>query len=906
MALAPGTRVGAYEIVSAIGGGGMGEVYRATDTKLKRPVAVKVLPASLASDRERVARLRREAEVLAALNHPHIAQIYGLEDSTDVTALVLELVEGPTLADRLARGPMSVDEVLPIAKQIAEALEAAHERGIIHRDLKPANIKVRPDGTVKVLDFGLAKVFEPPDSAPDAPIASTRTVAGTGTGIILGTAAYMSPEQACGKAVDTRTDIWAFGCVVFEMLARCRPFPGETTTEVIAAALEREPDLTKLPAATPWSVRRLVSRCLQKNPARRLRDIGDARLDLEEALYGDRAQAADSASLRTRSVSRTAAIVAAGLLVGIVATAVIFRALSPAAPPSHPVTRFAIPLGQNEFIDPTHSPVVAISSDGSKVAYPARGSSTEGQPIYVRWSDQDQPKALPGVLGAVPFFSPDGQWVGYWQGRTRTIRKVALSGGAPIALADVDSVSGVTWGEDGNIVWAWFNLFSIPASGGTPKTLLTVDIDKGERFFRHPQYLPGSKAILFTIGTGDIEGYEDARIAVFDLTTGKYKTLVEGGSMPRYSTTGHLVYARGGSLFAIPFDVKKLVVTGQPFPVLDGIFSSRNTGMADFGIAANGDLAYVPGPTEAGRRRLVWVDRQGHVQPFDLAPQSYLHPRLSPDGSQLAFEIEGPAHDLYAYDLSRGVTTRLSFDGASHWPVWSPTGERIAFRSWKTSGMTLWSMPVNQSRKEEALPAVGHMLSPESWSPDGKTIAYLRMDDMRHFDVWELPLDGDRKPHALLESSKFLQGSPKYSPDGRWLAYGSNESGRPEVFITQYPGPGAKIQVSTEGGFDPVWRRDSREVYYRSGDKMMVVSVTTTPKLALSAPRVLWEGHYAAGSASSCGMSGVASANYDVTADGQRFVMVEDKDQDLHAHEVDVIVNFASMILRAEDRARRR
>jgi serine/threonine-protein kinase len=817
----------------------------------------------------------------------------------------MELVEGPTLADRIAQRPIRLEEACAIASQIADALECAHGQGIIHRDLKPANVKVRSDGTVKVLDFGLAKEFEGPDSATDVTTTSTRSVAGTGIGIVVGTAAYMSPEQACGKAVDTRTDIWAFGCVVFEMLARCRPFPGETTTEVIAAALEREPDLAKLPAATPRSLRRLLSRCLQKNPARRLRDIGDARLDLEEALSGDRAQAADSASLRTRSVSRTAAIVAASLLVGIVATAAMFRGRSPAAPPSHPVTRYAIPLGQNEVIDPTHSPVVAISSDGSKVAYPARGSSTEGQPIYVRWSDQDQPKALPGVLGAVPFFSPDGQWVGYWQGRTRTIRKVALSGGAPIVLASVDSVSGVTWGEDGNIVWAWFNLFSMPASGGTPKTLLTVDIDKGERFFRHPQYLPGSKAILFTIGTADIEGYEDARIALLDLTTGKYKTLVEGGSMPRFSTTGHLVYARGGSLYAVAFDVRKLAVTGQPFPVLEGVFSSRNTGMADFSISANGDLAYIPGPTEAGRRRLVWVDRQGGAQPFDLPSRSYLHPRLSPDGSQLAFEIEGPAHDLYAYDLSRTVTTRLTFDGASHWPVWSPTGERIAFRSWKTSGMTLWSMPVNHTRKEEALPAVGHMLSPESWSPNGKTIAYLRMDDMRHFDVWALPLDGDRKPRPVLESSKFLQASPKFSPDGLWLAYGSNESGRPEIFITQYPGPGAKFQVSTEGGFDPVWRRDGRELYYRNGDKMMVVSVTTTtPKPTLSAPRVLWEGHYAAGSTSSCGMSGVASANYDVTADGQRFVMVEDKDQDLRGHQVDVIVNFASMILRAEERAR--
>jgi serine/threonine-protein kinase len=816
----------------------------------------------------------------------------------------MELVEGPTLADRIAQRPIHLEEACAIASQIADALECAHGQGIIHRDLKPANVKVRPDGTVKVLDFGLAKVFERPDSATDVTIASTRSVAGTGTGIIVGTAAYMSPEQACGKTVDKRTDIWAFGCVVFEMLARCRPFSGETTTEVMAAVLEREPDFTKLPAGTTVAVRRLLSRCLQKNAARRLRDIGDARLDLEEALSGDRATRVDTGSLRTRSVSPLATIAAAGLLVGAAATAAIFRTRSPAAPPSRPVTRFAIPFGPNEFIDTTHSPMVAVSADGSKVAFTAAGKSAEGRLIYIRWSDQDQPKALPDVFGNTPFFSPDGQWIGYWNGLSRTIRKVALSGGAPVALADVDSLSGGTWGEDGNIVWAWFNLFSVPASGGTPKTLLKVDIDKGERFFRHPQYLPGSKAILFTIGTGDIEGYEDARIAVLDLVTGTHKTLVEGGSMPRYSTTGHLVYARGGSLFAVPFDVRKLVVTGQPFPVLDGIFSSRNTGMADFAIAANGDLAYIPGPTESGRRQLVWVDRQGRSQAFDLPPRSYLHPRLSPDEKELAFEIEGPAHDLYSYDLSRGVTTRLTFDGASHWPMWSPTGDRIAYRSWKTTGMTLWSMPVNQSRREEQLPADGHMLSPESWSPDGKTIAYLRMDDMRHFDVWQVLLDGGRTSQPVLESSKFLQASPKFSPDGRWLAYASNESRRPEVFITEYPGPGVKIQVSTDGGLDPVWRRDAGELYYRNGDKMMVVSVATRPKLTLSPPKVLWNGHYTFGSSSSCGGPGVASANYDVTADGQRFVMVEDKDQDLRAHEVDVIVNFAAMIPRAEERAR--
>jgi serine/threonine-protein kinase len=514
VSLVTGSRIGAYRILTQIGSGGMGEVYRATDTNLGRDVAIKILPEPMASDPERTARFEREARTLAALNHSHIAHIHGFEEHDGVRLLVMELVEGPTLADRLAHGPIRIEEACAIAQQIAEGLECAHDLGIIHRDLKPANVKVRPDGTVKLLDFGLAKAFAPrSDSVPEEAMSSTRSAFGTRTGIVVGTAAYMSPEQACGKPVDKRADIWAFGCVLFEMLARCRPFPGETTTEVIAATLEREPDFTKLPAATPQSVRRLLARCLEKNPARRLRDIGDARLDLEDALTGERADATGSARRRTR-VASVAGAIAVALLLGVVATAASFRMLSSAPRPSHPVTRFAIPFGPNEFVGSLHSPQVTISNDGSKVVYAVNAGSTQGALIRVRWSDQDQPKVLPDVFGQAPFLSPDGKWVGYWYGQTRTLRKAALSGGAPVVLTDVDSISGATWGEDGNIVWAWFNLFSIPASGGSPKTLLSVDIGKGERFFRQPQYLPGGKAILFAIGTGDIEGYEDARIAV--------------------------------------------------------------------------------------------------------------------------------------------------------------------------------------------------------------------------------------------------------------------------------------------------------------------------------------------------------------------------------------------------------
>ncbi len=902
MASLPGTRLGPYEILSLLGAGGMGEVYRARDSKLGREVALKILPPAFAADSERMARFQREAQVLAALNHPGIAAIYGLEESGSMRALVMELVEGQTLAERLKQGPAPLEEVLSLARQIAEALETAHERGIIHRDLKPENIKITPEGKVKVLDFGLAKAIAAPSSSADDNAANagtqspTREVAETKAGLVMGTAGYMSPEQARGKPLDRRTDIWAFGCVLYETLVGRRAFPGETVSDCVAAVLTKEPAWEAMPEGVPVRLFALLQRCLQKDPRRRLRDIGDARLELEDLL----ASSPEEAPVHKSAVSRRAAIgalagAAAGLATGGVLGSKLWRGST-----SRPVARFATPFAANEIVNPSHSPNVAISPDGSKIIFANGAPPKTTATLYLRLIEEQEAKPLPDVFGVVPFFSPDGKWVGFWQGLTRTLKKVALSGGAAVTICPVDAIAGGTWGEDGNIVWGWFDLFTVPATGGNPRTLLKVNIDKGERFFRLPQYLPSAKALLFTIGTADMDTYEDGHIALLDLTTGKYKTILEGGSCARYSPTGHLVYARGGKLFAVPFDLGKLAVSGQPFAVLEGVFSSRNTGMAAFSISASGDLAYLPGPTEGGRRRPVWVDRQGNAKPFDLPLRSYLHPRLSPDDNQMAVEVEGPTHDIYSYDLSRGVMTRLTFDGSSHWPMWSPHGNRIAFRSWKTAGMTLWWMPSNRSGPEQMLPGEGHMLSPESWSPDGKDIAYERMDDMRHFDVWLLPLEGGGKPRPFLESARFLQASPKFSPDGRWLAYCSNESGRAEVFVTQFPGPGAKVQVSSDGGTDPVWRRNGGELYYRNGDKMMVVSVMTQPKLSLSKPRVLWQGHYMLGCGSSCGMPGVASANYDVTADGQRFVMIEDNDQDAVARQVNVILNFAEVIKRAE------
>jgi Tol biopolymer transport system component len=423
--------------------------------------------------------------------------------------------------------------------------------------------------------------------------------------------------------------------------------------------------------------------------------------------------------------------------------------------------------------------------------------------------------------------------------------------------------------------------------------LLKVDEPRGERFFRHPSFLPSGKAILFTIGMADSYSYDDAEIGVLSLDTGKKKILVQGGTSPHYSPSGHLVYARAGRLLAVPFDPDKLEVTGQPFPVADGLFMSANTGMAAYSISVDGHLVYAAGPEERGTRVPVWVDRNGRKSAVPVPPRSYLHPRLSPDGRELAIEVEGASHDIFSYDFARGTLTKMSFDGASHWPSWTPDGRRLTFRSWKTGTMTMWWMPADRSGPPELLTKVGSMQSPESWSPDGRTLAFTQMDNPESgSDIYVLSLDGDRTPHELVRT-RFSEGSPKFSPDGRWLAYSSNESGLPEVYAMAYPGPGPKIQLSTNGGTDPIWRRDGRELYYRNGDQMMAIDVVNGRSLTASKPRVLWTAHYLAGAGSSCGMAGPTSANYDVTVDGERFLMIEDTSQTTECELLHVVRNWS-------------
>jgi serine/threonine-protein kinase len=905
-----GTRLGVFEVRALIGRGGMGEVYRAHDTKLGRDVAIKVLPSAFTADAGRLASFEREARVLASLNHPHIAAIHGIEESDGVRGLVLELVEGETLADVLQRSEPSgrsslrLQEVLHYAHQTADALEAAHEKGITHRDLKPANVAITPDGVVKLLDFGIAKVVTGDGPGVDLAHTTNTTLEATRAGLIAGTAGYMSPEQARGKLVDKRTDIWAFGCVVYEMLSGRRAFAGETLPDTITAILDDDPDWSLVPDDTPRAVRRLLQRCLEKDPKQRLRDIGDARLDLERVLHGE-AETADDSALQARTWrARTRMAGAVALVFAAVAAGLAWLALLPDNQDAgdRRISRFTVDLPPDSEIEPTFNPNLALSPDGTRLAYtPLPG------PVVIRRLDAVDGQPLeasdtPGFRQA-PLFSPDGQSIAYVDGNApfswrRPFQTAALAGGPALKLAEYDMFHRGDWSEDGWLYWTATypgGIVRIRESGGETEPVTTLDLASGERSHRFASLLPGGNALLYTVGFEGIDNYDDARIDLWNIRTGTRKTIVEGGTSGTYLPSGHIVYARGGTLMAVPFDVQDREVTGTAFEVEKGVMMSRNTGAAHYSVSKRGDLAYVPGSAEGGRRTLVWVDRAGKAEPLPLPPASYLYPRISPDGLTMAVEIEGPNHDFYFYDFARTVLSKVTTDGLSHDPVWSPDGARVAYRSWQARGMTLWWMRSDRSGAAERLDPAGTRQSPVSFSPDGHFLAFDQKDPETRDDVWVLPLLGDSTPRPVART-RFGEGSMKFSPDGRWVAYSSDESGRPEVYVQAFPGPGLRVQISNDGGTDPVWRRSGGELFYRSGDRMMVVSVVTSPQFKASAPQQLWEATYARGSAASCGMPGVSSSNYDVTADGQRFLMVRDEDQSMASTKIVVVLNWVEQV----------
>jgi eukaryotic-like serine/threonine-protein kinase len=881
-----GQKLGSYKILSLLGAGGMGEVYQAQDTKLGRDVAIKVLPAAFVHDVERLARFQREARMLAALNHPNIATIHGLEQSDGVHYLVMELVPGQTLAERLGGGALKIlkiKEALKLGVQIAEALEAAHERGVIHRDLKPANVKVTPEGRVKVLDFGLAKAFAG-DSGQDLSSAATLTAMGTEEGMILGTPAYMSPEQARGKAVDKRTDIWAFGCVLYEMLAGKVAFRGATVSDTIVAVLEREPDWQALPAATPTKIRDLLRRCLQKESQHRLRDIGDARIEIEEASAAPAMPEPAATRKGVRALGRQVLILSVGalLLVAIVTGLTMWNLKSSPAPTPQPVSRTVITLPPGQQLAGLDlGPAVALSPDGSRLAYVARQGGT--QQLYLRAMDSQEAKLIPGTEGAVnPFFSPDGQWLGFFA--SGKLKKVSVNGGAALTLGDGVTFGGASWGSQGMIAISPTSipgLQQVPDTGGTPQTLTLLE--KGDASHRWPEFLPGGKTVLFAAGPA-ANNWTDAQVAVQSVGTGDRRNLVQGGTHPRYALSGHLVYAQGGRLMVVPFDPQRLRTTGAAIPLVEGVLQSTITGAAQYSLSSTGSLVYVPGTFQSDKSKLVWVSRNGAQQPVVAPAHAYRQPRLSPDGRRVAVTINEQGDQVWLYDLSRETLTRYTFEGNRNTdPAWTPDGKRIAFESNKEGPQNLFWQLADGSGGLERLTTSDYTQFPLSWSPDGQLLAFIEFNPTTGRDIWMLRL-GDRKAQPFLRTP-FDETSPQFSPDGRWLAYASNESGPYEIYAQPYPGPGGKWQISTEGGTEPVWNRNGRELFYRSGDKMMAVDIATQPSFAAGKPRMLFEGQYQ--------QTPVTFPNYDVSRDGQRFLMLKPSEQAASAPtQINVVLNW--------------
>jgi Tol biopolymer transport system component len=862
----PGDRLGGYDIQSLLGAGGMGEVYRARDLRLRRDVAIKVLPAAFVTDRERLARLEREARLLAALNHPHIGAIYGLEDIDGVRALVLELVEGETLADHVRRGPMSVADTLPVARQIAEALEAAHEKGIVHRDLKPANIKIAPGGTVKVLDFGLAKPGEhaPPDLSHSLPL----TISGADQGVLRGTVAYMSPEQARGQAVDKRSDIWAFGCVLYEMLVGRAVFSGETVSDHIAAILEREPDWSALPAALPPMLDRLLRRSLEKDPRRRLHDIADARIELEEsgAITADSHDMdAGAAGLGRLPRRMRAAWTATALLTALVVGLGIGILYGSRVPARH-VRHLVLPLAAN--LD-CCAAAIALSPDGTEVVF--AGSRDGHNQLFVRAMDQLVETPIPDTEGGFdPFFSPDGQWVGFFTGYPGTgkLKKIPLAGVAAVTVCEcAKAPTGASWGSDDSIVFAETGasgLSRIPASGGSPAVVTTLDSSTGEESHRFPEVLPGARSVLFTIGTGP---GDEAQIVGQVLATGERRVLVRGSASARFAADGRLVYARGGALYTVPFDPSRLVVSGIAMKLVDGV-AEGSDGAPEYSVSTTGDLAYVPGPAgfdARSRRTFVWVDRRGGTEPIAAPPALYSTPSLSSDGQRIAFHIEATKNDVWAYDFARATTTRMTY-GHHHFPIWTPDGKRLTFASGGVGSANLFWGPADGSGVEERLTTSNNEQWPESWSPDGRTLAFDEEDPITGFDIWTVPLDGDRKPRPFLKTP-YNEFRPRFSPDGRWLAYQSNETGRTEVYVRPFPGPGAKTKVSTNGGGGPRWGPDGRELFYRTPEGIFVVPVAVGSSFSAGIPRKLFPWPFT---------GNMSTSGFEVAPDGRRLLMMRE------------------------------
>ena len=902
MALTGGARLGPYEITGTLGAGGMGEVYRATDTNLKRAVAIKVLPASVATDRDRLLRFQREAEMLASLNHPNIAAIYGLERSGGVTALVMELVEGPTLADRIALGPVPIDDALPIAKQIAEALEAAHDQGIIHRDLKPANVKVRPDGTVKVLDFGLAKALEPAATASPTTSQSptiTSPAMMTGVGVLLGTAAYMSPEQARGKPVDKRADIWAFGCVVYEMLAGKRAFAGSDVVETMGAVIHKDPPWDALPVGTSETLRIILQRCLDKNPQRRIRDIGDVQLALSGA-FETHVSASPVAVARSKRL--LAMVLVAALIAGTCSGATVWWVLRSTPSPAREVVRFAMTPSESEPLNiQGFFRQIAISPTGTHIAYVAGSGESR---LMIRSIGQVQAVPLRGSTGAgVPFFSPDGRWIGFFTGGSGDLKKMPITGGAPVTICHyVGTPRGASWGPDGTIVFATNDtntgLLSVSADGGEPRPLTKPHPAQGEQDHWMPSFSPDGRVIFFTISSE--RGADSAQVAALDLRTGERKTLIRGGSDAVYveaagrsQQDGFLVYGYAGTLKAARFDLSRLSLVTEPASIVERVVMLQ-TAVTDFSVSRDGTLVYVPGDSSTGvARALTWVSRDGTEQPLNAPRRPYTSARLSPDGTRVVLAASDEANDVWIYDIGRQSLTRLTTDpNLDNSAIWSVDGQRIFFTSARSGPPNIYSQRADGTGMADRLTISANIQGLGSFSPDGQLLVFHEGNTINQGDLLLLRLDPKPRVEPLLRTS-LSEGAGEVSPDGRYIAYHSNESGRNEVYVRPFPmvEGGGRWTISNAGGSRPAWSSDGKELFYLDATTaMMTVPIQAAPTFSAGTPTRLFDGPWYVVS---------TTRPYDVSRDGQRFLMIRNADgANSGPATIEVVVNWLDELKR--------
>jgi eukaryotic-like serine/threonine-protein kinase len=856
LALTTGTRIGPYEIKSPLGEGGMGVVWRARDLKLQRDVALKLLPDHFADDSERLARLQREAQVLASLNNSNIAQVFGLEESDGRCCIVMELVEGDTLQQRLRRGLLPIDEALAIAKQITEALEAAHERGVIHRDLKPANIKLTSDGQVKVLDFGLAKSVQ--EQQPASLSNSPTVVNATGPGVILGTAAYMSPEQAKGRLADRTSDIWAFGCVLYEMLTGRAAFEGETASEILAGVMKTEPEWHLLPVEAPASIRRLLRRCLQKDRRARLQHIGDARIEIDEAstpseLDGRQAQR------RTTPIGWIVALVSVLVLVGIVI--MWFRQPAPRLPGE---VRFEFTTPQTSDPYPVS---LAISPDGQQVVFVG---TSNGQPqLFLRSLNSVSTRPVPGTEGGFyPFWSPDSRSIGFFTGGK--LKRVDIDGGLIRALANAPNPVGGTWNRDGTILFTpnyTGPIFRTSANGDDAVALTRVEGQEASH--RYPRFLPDGRHFLYYIPSSvEVRG-----VYVGSLAGGPAVRLLDADAPASYVASQHLLFVREGRLIAQQFDAAKLALSGNPFPVADQVVAANDSSAAGVATSDAGPIAYRAG-LATGQRQYVWFDRAGKEIGIAGNPDALpsRDPAMSPDGRRIGFHRTTNGNtDVWLFDLVTALPSRFTFDTAADSnPVWSPDGSTIVFNSNRKGVYDIYKKPANGNGSEELLLATSQNKAAVDWSPDGRFVLFRSPSPTTGFDLWVLPMPEGKNPFPVVQTP-FEERDGQFSPDGKWIAYQSNESGRPEILVQPFPGPGGKLQVSTNGGAQVRWRPDGKELFYIGLDgRLMAVPIGLAPNkqsLEAGVPMPLFLTNIGGA------IQGAFKQQYIVSKDGQRFLM---------------------------------